>query len=669
MNRNNTPWQAAEQAELEWRDDNTPYSTVFEDIYFSREDGPAESRHVFLAGNHLPTRWGNHDRDLFVIAETGFGTGLNFLLTWQAWRHHPTPRPRLHYIACEKHPLAKDDLARVSRNWPDLKPFTEDLLKAYPPALKGQHRMVFENGQVMLDLYLEDALDAVRDLEGRDQAYVDAWYLDGFAPARNQALWNSDLLAGVARLTRPGGTLATFTAAGNIRRDLQSAGFTMEKFPGFGRKRESLRGRLAGSTTTVKTDLTPWDLPDEQLAKPASALVMGAGLAGCQVAAALARRGLQVTLLDQQAIASAGSGNDQGVLYTRLSRKHSLLVDFALQSYVFAATQYREMFRNGALTSPGDGQLCGTFNRTDNQRDLDYLRDALSGLPTLASVVDAETASEQTGVEMAGGGYWFPGSGWLHPAAVCRSLLAGPGIEIQENTGPLQFIAKGVKWLAIGDRGVLASADCAVIATGTSARDQTPLAWLPVKAIRGQTTNLPTAAPLDKLRSVFCDEGYIAPPRAGAHCIGATFDLDDDCTDLREQDHLRNIKTLANSVPVWSDPLHNMSHQTMTGRVGFRCASPDYLPIVGPVPAHTEFLQTFGALRNNARQFIASRGNYVPGLFVNTAHGSRGLSSTPLAAELLASMICGEVLPLSRALSRALSPARFLIRDLTRGKL
>ena len=668
MNRDNTPWQPASKAKLAWQDDNTPYSTIFDDIYFSRENGPAESRHVFLSGNDLPARWDSHNADTFVIAETGFGTGLNFLLTWQAWRDHTASPARLHYIAFEKYPLAREDLSRALSNWLELATYSQELLSAYPPALRGQHRLVLDGGQLTLDLYIEDAKEALSNLAGREQPYVDASSLDGFAPARNEALWQTALVEDVARLTRPGGTLATFTAAGHIRRDLQAAGFTMEKFAGFGRKRESLRGRLGQPSVTASSAVTPWDIPDRAPVAPASALVLGAGLAGSQVAAALARRGLQVTVLDQAGVAGGGSGNEQGVLYTRLSRKHSALTDFALQSYLFAAAQYSGMFRQGALSTPRDGALCGTFNRIDDQRDLDYLREALTAVPELASVVDRAAAGTLTGVDMAGGGYWFPGSGWLHPGAICRALLTTPGIEIRANTGPLQLVAKGNKWLVSGASGIQASADCAVIATGSGACDHAPLAWLPLRPIRGQTTHLATDSALQSLRSVVCDEGYIAPPREGVHCIGATFDLDDPGTELRSEDHRRNLDTLARTVPVWQNVLQHVDHNSLTGRVGFRCASPDYLPVVGPVPARGEFLQTFAALRNNARQFIGSRGNYVPGLYVTTAHGSRGLSSTPLSAELLASTICGEPPPLSRTLTRALSPARFLIRDLARGK-
>ena len=669
MNRENTPWQAASSARVEWLDDKTPYASGYADFYYSSEDGQAESHHVFLSGSDLPERWRTHQADSFVIGETGFGTGLNFLLTWQCWQAMPAPRPRLHYFAAEKYPMNQADLARALHHWPALQLFAKSLLAAYPPSVRGQHRLLFEEGQVTLDLHFEDATEALDDIASRGNCFVDAWYLDGFTPSRNPELWDKKLLKAVAQLTRPGGTVATFTAASQIRRDLHAAGFTMEKLPGFGKKRESLRGHLAQIAEPKPAAANPWDLQVRPTKVPASAVVLGAGLAGCQVAAALARRGVRVSLIDQGSIADGASGNAQGVLYTRLSRKHSALADFALQSFIFAGTSYRDLFHQGLLNSPIDGDLCGSLSRADDERDLNYLAEAMAELPELARVVDATEASTLTGLNLTGGGYWYPGSGWLNPAAVCQALVRTPGITLLEHSGPVQLRAQHEGWLADSGSSVLASADCAVIATGAAATRHEQLEWLPLRSIRGQTTHLPTCQPLDSLRSVFCHEGYIAPARQGEHCLGATFDLTRRDTELHVDDHDYNLNTLAAAVPDWQEKLASVDRNTLDGRVGFRCASPDYLPLVGPVPDRPQFLQTFAALRNNARQHIDARGDYVPGLFLNTAHGSRGLTSTPLAGELLASLICDEPLPLPRHLCRSLAPARFLIRDLSRNRI
>lgn len=667
MSRLNQPWWPVHSADLAWAGDTTPRSSRFGDVYYSRDDGMAESEHVFLHGNDLPQRW-RHHAGAFRIVETGFGTGLNALLTWLQWRNLTGERPRLHIVSIEKYPLQRDDLARALGAWPTLAPLAAALLDAWPDLLPGQHRLTFDDGDVILDLWWEDVADALADLAARGPA-VDAWYLDGFAPARNADMWTEALFQAMAAASRPGATFATFTAAGQVRRGLSSAGFRVEKVPGYGRKRESLRGVWPGTHADFPTPDTPWEQPLAPRSVPRSALVLGAGLAGCSTARALAERGVEVTLLDAGAMAGAASGNCQGILYTRLSRRHSTLTDFALQSFDFAARRYAAMFANGALVEGDDGALCGSFHQSTDDEELALLAERLATLPSLARVLTADEARDRLGVQPALGGYWYPRSGWLHPPAVCRAMAAHPGITVHEHCGPLTLRTDADAWQAHSAEGVVATGKAAIICTGTDTRALAGLDWLPLQAIRGQTTWIPATPETTRLQAAFCHEGYIAPARASQHCIGATFNLRDADAQTRVADHRHNLDTLARALPDWSEALHALDCRALAGRVGFRCASPDYLPLAGPVPDRAAFLQTFAALRQNARQRIPSRGNYVPGLYVNTAHGSRGLSSTPLVGELLASMICNEPLPVSRELERALSPARFLVRDLGRNRL
>ena len=329
----------------------------------------------FLQGNSLPRRWKNHPHKHFCIGETGFGTGLNFLITWQAWRKMAEPRPDLHYLSFEKHPLSRLDLERALTLWPTLTELSQTLLAAYPGLLPGQHRILLDDGRVRLDLWWEDVTEALPDLASREQPLVDAWYLDGFAPDRNASMWSSETLMAAAALCRPEATIATFTVAAEVRRNLIDAGFHIEKVPGYGRKRECLRGvHTEGELNPViTTQNLKWDIQERSHERPESVLVVGGGLAGCTTAAALASRGIAVTLLEQGPLDNAGSGIDQGILYTRLSRKHSTLVDYALQSFQFAATFYRDLFATGKLTADKDGDFCGSFQQSDNTSEMQSL--------------------------------------------------------------------------------------------------------------------------------------------------------------------------------------------------------------------------------------------------------------------------------------------------------
>tara|TARA_R110001599_G_scaffold353188_1_gene590592 strand:+ start:21636 stop:23642 length:2007 start_codon:yes stop_codon:yes gene_type:complete len=668
MKRHNTPWRPVVAGAVEWTDRGAPRSTQFDDVYYSRDNGLQESEFVFLQGNDLPARWHNWNRERFCIAETGFGTGLNFLLTWNAWRSAQWPRPNLHYLSIEKYPLSAENMAKALAAWPELRPLTEQLLAQYPGLIPGQHRLLLEQGQITLDLWWEDVADALPDMASHHRPAVDAWYLDGFAPARNKAMWDDEVLDAVAALSRPNASFSTFTAAGHVRRQLAKSGFAVAKVPGYGSKRECLRGRMQLPAPYSPPLLeTPWDVPETHNSAPNHVLVLGAGLAGCAAAEALARRGIQVTLLDQGQIAAEGSGNEQGVLYTRMSREHSALADFSALSFQHASAFYNGLFATGRLVEGIDGALCGTFQQ--DERVNATVAERLASVPDLVQVLTAGDAANLLGIAQPSPGYWFPRSGWFHPGAVCRAMVSHAGVALQEQCGEIMLEQTSEGWQATARAGQRWQTPCVVIAAGTGSHRLPGLDWLPLQAIRGQTTQLPTSDVFSPLRSVLCHEGYIAPARSAMHCIGATFDLNDIDPTPRPAAHLANLDSLAAAVPAWREALALQNPAALSGRVGFRCASPDYLPLAGPVPDRQAFLQCFDGLRSNARKIIPQHGKYLPGLYLSTGHGSRGLSSTPLAAELLASQICGELAPLSRELIRAIAPARFIIRDLCRNRI
>ena len=218
-------------ADIDLSDPAAPRSPRFNDFYFQPGQGIEESRFTFIQGCDLPRNW--QDRHQFVIAETGFGTGLNFLLTWQQWRLNRVPGRCLHYLSAEAFPLDRRQLEIALSPWRELKSLAVQLLDKYPPITPGYHRLVFSGDQVFLTLLIGDAAEQLTEME----ASVDAWYLDGFAPAHNPDMWSPALFTQIARLSRPGARLATYTAAGPVHRGLQQAGFEISKTPGYGSKR------------------------------------------------------------------------------------------------------------------------------------------------------------------------------------------------------------------------------------------------------------------------------------------------------------------------------------------------------------------------------------------------------------------------------------------------
>ena len=668
MSRNNTPWRALATAEIQWTEDESPRSPSYDDFYYSTVDGLEEAQHVFLRGGKLESRLSSHSHVTFCIAETGFGTGLNFLLSWKLWREQPLPRPRLHFVSIENRPLQEGDIRRAVSNWPVLAELAEDLIAHYPLPIPGQHRLLFDDGAVTLDLWWEDLAEAIPDFNSQFGKCIDLWFLDGFSPNRNHAMWTIALYQTMATTCRMGAGFATFTAAGDVRRGLENAGFQVTKSSGWGLKRESMHGQFtaAPASSPEQQTVTPWDINADQPDSPETAVVIGAGLAGCTVAAALAKRGIKVTVIERGLVASGGSGNDQGVLYTRLSAKHSPLVDFSLQSFSFSHRFYQQMLSCGDLTEDVDGSLCGSFHQNEDIEALQAMSRQLLPVPQLAQVLGAEAANQLLGIEQNEGGYWYPRSGWMRPSSICHALLRHQNITVLESMGTVQLQRDGNGWQAISSAGLIATSECAVVASGPETTSTNQLGWLPVSSIRGQTSHLRSNAQLDSLRAVLCHTGYISPARLGNHCIGATFDIADADSNTRAADHRYNLDSLSKAVPAWRDLLAELNEEKLEGRVAYRCASPDYLPLIGQVPNRPAFLQNYRALSKNARRVIPTTGEYLAGLYLTTGHGSRGLTSTPLAAEVLASTICKEPAPLSRELSRALSPARFIIRDLRR---
>lgn len=660
-----------DQAELEWTEAGEPRSVQFDDYYFNTVDGSAESKYVFIEGSQLRERLEKNADTAFTIAELGFGTGLNFLLSVETFLQHAAPDTRLHYWSIDRHPLNREALKKSLQRWPQLSDLARELTEVYPPPLPGVHRRTVCSGRVTLDLVWADVDEGIQELSGLDLPIIDAWYLDGFSPQQNPCMWSPALYPRLIAASRAGATIATYTASSAVRRSLSAAGFVITKRPGFGLKRECLQGVVPDDAepAAIPPTITPWDLTANPCAVDAnSALVIGAGLAGSHAAAALARRGMVVTVLDEGAVAGRGSSNAQGVLFTRVSHQRSILGDFSQHAFLFARQLYREMFDEGSLRLNLDGALSGCVQIDAPRGDGSILARALLGLEELAESCSAETIAQRLGLPLETSGLWQPGSGWLAPPAVCRALLAKPGITVEGHCGALTVSQSFAgHWEAKDSRGnVRGKAPILILAAGPDGRTLPQMQGLPLRVVRGQTTQIP--APAGKpLLSSFCHRGYIAPAVNGEHCIGATFKPGDDSREIRIDEHRDNLLALAKALPHWAEQLSELDPKTLQGRAELRCVSPDYLPLAGPLPDETAFAKQFSALQWDASTLIPEKGVYQRGLYLSTAHGSRGLSYAALGAELIASQIFEEPIPVSRELQRALCPARFLLRGLVRG--
>lgn len=626
--------------------DGTVFSEAYGDVYHAAAGGPGQARHVFLAGNGLPERWRGRSR--FVILETGFGTGLNFLSTWAAWRAAAPAGARLHYLAVEKHPFAPDDLASIHAQWPELAPLAERLRAVWPCLVPGYHRLELDDGRVCLTLMLGDAADCLEQLSAR----VDALYLDGFAPPKNPDMWSPRLMHRLGRLAAPGATLATWCVAGAVRDALAGAGFQLERRPGFGAKRQMLAGTWTG-TPDPASGPPPWSAGADR-----HALVIGAGLAGCASAYSLARRGWRITLLDRQAgPAREASGNLAGIVRPLLSLDDNIASRFTRATYLHALRAWQGFEARGlgpSRAARGVLQIARDAAHAEQQRAV-IARHAYPA--DYARYVDQDEATTLAGWPVAAGGWLFPAGGWASPPSVCAANLAAAGERVRRLFG--REVARlrrwdGV-WQALDSAGeVIAEAPVAILAGGAQATVLPQAGGLPIRRVRGQVTHLP-ASDLPPLNLALCRDGYVTPAPDGLVCAGASYDFDNEPA-TRDADNAGNLTRLELILPGATAAL---DPSRLGGRVGFRAVPPDRLPLIGQLP------DTAAELGDGVARLSALPRQ--PGLYALLGLASRGLVWAQLAAELLADQVDGAPLPLETDLAAAVDPARFWLRRLRKG--
>ncbi len=663
-------------AQIEWRD-KQPTSSAFDDVYFSRTSGIEETRHVFFQHNNLFQRWREHPAADFTVAETGFGTGLNFLAAASLWLDI-RERGTLHFISAEKFPLTLPDLKKSLAIWPELTGLAEELVEKYPFPIPGIHRLKLAGGRVLLTLLYGDASEMFAALKGSDHPQfsrcgnpiVDAWFLDGFAPAKNPEMWTESLFKAMADLSDCGTTFSTFTAAGIVRRGLQAVGFNVQKVAGFGSKREMLCGEMnAVQKLPFEPDKwqpasfnsphqPPWYCQPRQN-KPVSAIVIGGGIAGCSSARALAERGISVWLVERhQTVASEASGNPQGILYPKLSPQSSTLSRFGLMALCHALRFHRHHL-----------QACGLLQLPQNSKEASsYATIAAQHPENLVQLMGKDQLAEVAGTALAAdNALYFPALGWISPADVCQSLVEHPKIEqLNAEVVSLQQTPEQ-HWQALAsDNTLIAEAPVMVIACASHSARFAETDHLPLKSIRGQISVLPATAESSALKTVICGKGYLSPAANSQHTLGATYDLGSTSTEVFYDDHQKNLQQLSETDVELALLYDSVEIEKLSGRAALRCTTPDYLPIAGPAPVLENYLEDYALLRKNARSHIPVAGKHWQGLYLNCGHGSRGMSYAPLCAELIASQICGESPPLELALRQAIHPGRFIIRGLKR---
>jgi tRNA 5-methylaminomethyl-2-thiouridine biosynthesis bifunctional protein len=575
------PTAPSDGSPLVWREDGLPQSSLYGDVYFSSVDGLAETRAVFLAGCGLPERFAEQ-RDI-VVGELGFGSGLNIAALLDLWRRERPENGRLHIFSIEAHPLSRDEAARILAHWPELGEAAQVLLDHWPGKARGFHRVDLPGFDATLDLAVMDVVEALEAWDGA----ADAWFLDGFSPALNPAMWREEVLAAVANRSAPGARAATFTVAGAVRRGLEAAGFEIAKRPGFGRKRERLEAWLPGRRETAP--------------RPETLAIIGGGIAGAALARAARAQGLKVTVIDDPD-GVAASGNPAALVTPALDAGGGPRAALYAQGFARAVTLYD--------AEPGAVIAREVLQLPASERDQ----------ARFAKVAEQDLFEPETMV-VRDGGLAMTSALVIEPAIV---TTAWSGEAIRRRVGCLERDGEG--WRLLDDAGdLILRADRVALAGGAASGDLSGdgAAEIPLKPVRGQAswTQGATTTPM-------AFGGYAVPTRSGV-LFGATHDRGETATDVRAEDHARNLETLAKGLPDLADRLKD---QVFEGRAAIRATTGDRMPLAG--------------IRDD-------------GVLILTGLGSRGFCLAPLLAEHLVAEVLDLPSPLPRILSHLVESGRF----------
>ena len=661
-----------QHAKIHFNQENTPVSDKFDDVYFSNQDGLAETHYVFLEGNQLWERWVNYQEAHFVIAETGFGTGLNFFAVTTLFgefrqKYPNSPLKRLYFISFEKYPLALDALQQAHLAYPQFSHLAQHLQQHWLNPIQGCYRFHFD--ETTLDLWFGDVAENLPQLGDYMNDKIDAWFLDGFAPSKNPDMWNEQLYQQMFRFTKPQGTFATFTAASAVRKGLENAGFNITKRKGFGKKRECLSGQKTHEKLTALS--LPWFHSQSANLNEQDIAIIGGGIASLCTAISLLKRGAKITIYceDEQTALNA-SGNKQGAFYPQLSDDNERNIRFYIHAFAYGlqflqwAIQQKIEFEH---------EFCGVALCAYNDKAESKLNKiAALNLPSdLYQFLNQTELSKKVGLPLPFGGGFIPQGAWLAPRQLVQHAFAflekqGVQIKISQKVTTLSQTENG--WQITTAENKTFNHEVVVLANGHKLTDFEQTQKLPLYPVRGQVSQIPTSANLLKLKTVLCYDGYLTPvdQAKASHCIGASHVRDNATREFSLTEQQENQQKIQQNIPEdWTKEVDTSGN---LARIGVRCSVRDLTPMMGAVPHFSAQQVQYQNLFNLRRrkQPIEQAENYS-NLYLIGALGSRGLTSAPFLGETLASLIYGEPLPMSEELIHNLMPNRSWVRRWLKG--
>jgi tRNA 5-methylaminomethyl-2-thiouridine biosynthesis bifunctional protein len=665
---------------VSFKQHGSPYSEQFDDIYFDSESGYQQSEQIFILGSNIYNRI-KQETSLFVIGETGFGTGLNFLLTLQAYHKlqqeiGSTNLTKLNFISVEKYPLTKTQLTKALQALPQLKHFADMLLAQYPNFDVEDNKTTeissyFFDDQVSLKIIIDDAATALKKIVSTKNGLVDAWYLDGFSPAKNPHMWSESLFEQIGRLSKPQASITTFTVAGFVKRQMQQVGFRTQKKSYIGEKHEMLTGIFQQNPESDKG----YQLRS-LIVKPQQVSIIGGGIASACAALALTQQGIQVTLFcKDNTLAQGASSNAVGALYPLLHQQKDDISLFYEQAFWRAKNVYNDVIEQG-FTFPH--QWCGLLE-VAYKESLIKRQNKFTEMATwpndLIHSVNAKEASDLANIELTHGGLFMPNAGWVSPPDAVNQIINAAKetgrLRIEHNTHVTSIIKKDdsssnshkKNWRLITNKGEFEA--CVVVVCGGA--EALTLDWvnqLPFSAVQGQVTGMKTNNNINKLSTVICHKGYLTPSHHDVHCIGATFNKDSTRITPKPEEDQFNMDMMSKCLPELTHNIGWTTNDIANSKSRLRCMTPDHMPMVGAMPDIPKHIETYSHLAKDKNWKYNDIAPVIDNLYVMMGFGARGLCSAPLAADILAADLCGTPYPVDNNMLFNLSPNRFVIRDI-----
>lgn len=665
-----------EQANITFQNDGSPYSSQFNDIYFDTNQGTSQSQCVFIDGNNISARLAKC-QDIFVIAETGFGTGLNFLLVLEVFQQIKqqqsqqgllsTKASKLRFISVEKYPLSKAQLAQSLKFLPLLQPYSQQLIAQYPEQPSEDISLSFLDGAVTLELIFNDATLGLTQLANekttRVSTIVDAWFLDGFSPAKNPDMWHERLFEQITRLSKEQATLSTFTVSGKVKRQLILAGFRVEKHQIPGKKNEMLSAVFQQNPHSGKGyQQRPI------MTKPQHVSIIGGGIASACAAYALTKAGVKVTVYCQDfSVAQGASSNDIAALYPLIHQQADDISLFYQHAFEQAVTYYKKINAQGFSF---DHDWCGLLEisyKPALELRQQHIAESKLWPKNLIHSVDKSQASELAGISLNHGGLFYPKAGWIAPAQLVKQIFkaAESSNRLRIETGcKINNISQQPNgtWLLHSDTENL-KVGVIIYCGGAQGIPLNLIKQLPLTSVRGQVSSMASNENMAKLSTVICHKGYLTPANKKRHCIGATFQKNSFDIDNKAEDDQFNLTTLETCLPgltQWQ------TSDIVQSKARLRCMTPDHMPMVGAMPDIEAHKQQYPHLAKDKRWRYHQPAPVIENLYMLTGLGARGFCSAPLLAEILTADICGTPYPLNNEQLFNLAPNRFVIRDIIR---